>query len=470
MNYWSLHGNAGTHPPKEFLGTTDKQPLVIKTDSTEAARVEPGGNVGIGTTTPAVRLHVQGDRIRLESVDGTRVLDLRADGAALDLQAGGAPLFVNGPGQPTYLNPNGGNVGVGTIQPRTPLHVLGRIASGADFTSAGAMTFYPPDGFAWFHIDNGPAGGRTLGRLRISHGVNPGDHEIISILQNTFVGIGTTTPTARLTVAANGPNLGGSFESAAIIGQMTNLGAGLGSQTAGVRGINDEGHGVQGQSNRHVGTEGTSNSGTAVYAESQTGVGVWGVSDQGPYAGFFQGAVRVTGPLQKAGGGFVIDHPAEPAERYLHHSFVESSERKNVYDGVVTLDARGEAVVELPPWFEALNGETRYQLTPIGAPSPNLHVAAEIQRGHFQVAGGKPGQKVCWQVTGVRKDAWARANPLDVEEAKPDEERGHYLHPELHGQPEEKGIMWGRYPEMMREKLDRRVARAGAAKGNATNT
>ena len=92
-----------------------------------------------------------------------------------------------------------GNVGLGLGNPRTPLHVLGRISTGLDFQSAGAVTFFPPDGFAWFHIDNGPAQ-RQIGRLRISHGPNPGDQELISILQNGRVGIGTATPRDRLEV------------------------------------------------------------------------------------------------------------------------------------------------------------------------------------------------------------------------------------------------------------------------------
>jgi hypothetical protein len=69
-----------------------------------------------------------------------------------------------------------------------------------DFRSAGAITFFPPDGFAWFHIDNGPQGGRPIGRLRISYGGNPGENEVISVLQNGNVGIGTTGPTSRLSV------------------------------------------------------------------------------------------------------------------------------------------------------------------------------------------------------------------------------------------------------------------------------
>ena len=93
-----------------------------------------------------------------------------------------------------------GHVGIGTSTPRTPLHTLGRISTGQDFTSAGAITFFPPDGFAWFHIDNGPAGGRPIGRLRFSYGGNPGDFEVISMLQNGNVGIGTPAPATKLHV------------------------------------------------------------------------------------------------------------------------------------------------------------------------------------------------------------------------------------------------------------------------------
>ena len=71
------------------------------------------------------------------------------DHAALDIQSEGAALFINAPGQPTFINPNGGIVGIGTTQPRTSLHSIGRISTGLDFASVGAITFFPPDGFAW---------------------------------------------------------------------------------------------------------------------------------------------------------------------------------------------------------------------------------------------------------------------------------------------------------------------------------
>jgi hypothetical protein len=113
---------------------------------------------------------------------------------------------------------------------------------------------------------------------------------------------------------------------------------------------------------------------------------------------------------------------------------------KNVYDGVAAANGRGEAVVELPDWFAPLNTDFRYQLTPLGSAAPDLHIVEEIANNRFKIAGAKPGMKVCWQVTGTRHDAWARAHRLIVEEEKPAKERGHYLHPKLHGASEERAI------------------------------
>lgn len=101
----------------------------------------------------------------------------------------------------------------------------------------------------------------------------------------------------------------------------------------------------------------------------------------------------------------------------------------NVYNGNATLDAQGEAWVTLPDWFEALNRDFRYQLTPLGAPAPNLYVASEISGNRFKVGGGAAHGRVSWQVTGIRQDAWAEANRIEVERDKPAEEQGLYLHP-----------------------------------------
>jgi hypothetical protein len=128
--------------------------------------------------------------------------------------------------------------------------------------------------------------------------------------------------------------------------------------------------------------------------------------------------VHVNGTLSKSAGQFQIDHPLDPENRWLAHSFVESSDMKNIYDGVTALDGSGEAVVELPAWFSALNKDYRYQLTALGAPAPNLHVAAEMAGNRFAIAGGNPGQRVSWQVTGIRQDRYALEHPVVVERTK----------------------------------------------------
>jgi hypothetical protein len=158
----------------------------------------------------------------------------------------------------------------------------------------------------------------------------------------------------------------------------------------------------------------------------------------------------VYGTLTKRGGGFHIDHPLDPQNKYLNHSFVESSDMKNLYDGIAVLDDNGQAVITLPDWFDTLNEDFRYQLTPIGAPAPQLHVAEEIANRTFGIGGGSPRQRISWQVTGSRKDPWAKANPLSVEETKPAVERGHYLQPELFGADQALSIMAARLPKLAR--------------------
>ncbi|MBI1744145.1 hypothetical protein HYR54_13915 [Candidatus Acetothermia bacterium] len=153
------------------------------------------------------------------------------------------------------------------------------------------------------------------------------------------------------------------------------------------------------------------------------------------------GNVTIQGNLSKASGSFKIDHPLDPANKYLYHCFVESPDTMNIYNGNAVLDANGEAWVDLPEWFSALNRDFRYQLTSIGGFAP-IYIAQEIQNNRFQIAGGKPGMKVSWQVTGIRQDAYANAHRIPVEEMKPANERGYYLYPELFGQPKEMGIGW----------------------------
>jgi hypothetical protein len=231
-----------------------------------------------------------------------------------------------------------------------------------------------------------------------------------------------------------------------------------------VYGLSTSSNGVLGATSSYIGVEGTSSTGTGVQgssagsdghgvvgsasADSGNAAGIYGGADfTSAYAGYFAGKVAVTGALSKGGGSFKIDHPLDPERKFLMHSFVESPDMKNVYDGVVTTDGSGRAVVELPDWFDALNGDVRYQLTTIRSFARAM-VSAEVAKNRFEITTDAPGVRVSWQVTGIRRDAWAQANRIPIELDKAADERGRYLHPIEHGQPASKGL-----DHLMRERI-----------------
>jgi hypothetical protein len=180
----------------------------------------------------------------------------------------------------------------------------------------------------------------------------------------------------------------------------------------------------------HVKVTSTHSSANAILAE-------WGGGSS--YAGYFVGRVYVTdnlhvaGILSKAAGSFKIDHPLDPENKYLSHSFVESPDMMNIYNGNVTTDKQGNALVELPNYFEALNMEFRYQLTVMGQFAQAI-VNTKIEGNSFEIKTDKPNVEVSWQVTGVRNDAFAQKNRIQVEEDKEAENIGKYLNPEAFGE------------------------------------
>jgi len=219
----------------------------------------------------------------------------------------------------------------------------------------------------------------------------------------------------------------------AVLQVKTSGGTGIDSTSKdgiGLDGRSTNNIGVNGSSQTSQGVVGTSQNDIGVSGSSQSGTGVQGQSASG-FAGKFIGNVDVQGTLTKSAGTFKIDHPLDPARKYLSHAFVESAEMKNIYDGIVVLDACGEATVELPRWFEALNRDFRYQLTCLGSYAP-VYIAEEMQDRRFKIAGGKSGMKICWLITGIRHDPYAQAHPLIVEQEKEEQELGSYRHLELY--------------------------------------
>jgi len=280
------------------------------------------------------------------------------------------------------------------------------------------------------HVASGNAGYLGLGSFG-ADGVGTGS--------NTGVGGSSATGTGVFGLSSSSSALSG-------IGVQ-----GFCSVCTGVDGISDTGYGVFGQ------TGGTYPAATANgvtgYA-GNGGIGLYAYSTAAGWAGLFSGNVDVIGTLYKSSGGFRIDHPTDPMNKFLNHSFVESPDMKNMYDGVTTLDRRGEAVIELPAWFDALNGDFRYQLTCIGENAP-VYIADEVKDNHFRISGGYEGMRVSWQVTGTRQDPYAEMHRIPIEELKPPELRGKLLHPDAYRMPESQGINY------VRERVLREMALHG---------
>ena len=241
-------------------------------------------------------------------------------------------------------------------------------------------------------------------------------------------------------VTTGGTNGGGITDSGGS-GVSGHGGSGAGgiSGGLGVRAEGGDGCGVGGDGIDAYGGNGTAPSygigGNGIFAHA-------GASPSGqpaPDAGYFDGEVQVNGNLSKNGGSFKIDHPLYPANKYLYHSFVESPDMMNIYNGNVVTDSSGTAVVTMPAWFEALNTDFRYQLTVIGQFAQAI-VAVKMANGSFTIKTSKSGVEVSWQVTGVRQDAWANAHRIPVEVEKAQRDQGHYLHPELFGHAGEPNI------------------------------
>ena len=101
---WNTNGNTGTNSTTDFVGTTDLQALVIRTNSKEAIHIDPAGKVGIGTPSPQNSLHVGPGTSSIVSSRVNAVIASNAPDAGIAiaqnsgvnvlLQASGAGAFI----------------------------------------------------------------------------------------------------------------------------------------------------------------------------------------------------------------------------------------------------------------------------------------------------------------------------------------------------------------------------------------
>jgi hypothetical protein len=313
----------------------------------------------------------------------------------------------------------------------------GNIGAAVEFQTTGTGGMY------WQILNTGVSASQKANKLNFRNDSTPLD--VMTLLANGQVGIGTTTPSPAAWLEVVAPQNGGS---ASLDDNGTNGILAIGATNP--SGENSAGSGVVGQGGHGVlqdGDGGVFNGGSG----SSYGDGIAAAPGSNAFAnaGTFTGNVSVSGTLTAGTKDFKIDHPLDPANKYLVHASVESSEMMNIYTGNVVTDAQGEARVQLPEWFDVLNTDIRYQLTVIGQFAQAI-VSSEVQTHEFAIRSSVPNVKVSWLITGLRHDAFAKANPLIVEQEKEPRLKGFYLHPELYGAPPEKQTEWARHPQMMK--------------------
>jgi hypothetical protein len=404
-------------------GTTNYIPRFTSTNSVGNSELfQIGSDIGIGTTSPLAKLDVRGNIIT--GIDGSGgMLTL----AAQDNANEGGQIIFNGAGsyddwrQDSYFN----SIRFFTNSTNTNTIEIFNVGSGTaglnieGYVGIGTTTPYYP---LQVSTNRRYAGYFTTDTLSASAHVIHGEY--LGTGNIDAIGVyGKSTP-------ANNYGLGGYFVGGYMGAVGSVFASGGSSRYFGVYGKADgessgEKFGVRGNAN------GTGTFNYGIYGSASGATTNW--------AGYFGGNVKVEGQINPTAGSFQIDHPLDPANKYLNHSFVESPDMMNIYNGNVVTDGSGYSIVTLPNWFEVLNKDFRYQLTVIGEFAQAI-ISQEVQNNQFSIRTDKPNVKVSWQVTGIRKDPWAEKNRILVEENKQSDQLGKYLHPEVYGMPKSMGV------------------------------
>jgi hypothetical protein len=445
----AITGKVGSHdsPPVGGGGTTGFIAEWANSNnlSNSALFQDTSGDVGLSTTSPTQKLEVdfgnmlvrgpdnftrRGDTASLYVGDANHPIEAIRNGTA-----GGIAIGVFQVPQALFLQDNSGRVGVGTTFPEAGLDVNGTsnirdtltlFANGNSPTLAVSGSEFSIGGRGLVSFVNGQTfpGTGTVSTVESGLGLVGGPiftSGTLSIDTSVVPRLGAPNTFLARQRMNNGMSIGGTIQ--AQDGSFPLLMNSVSCCDSGTR---------------MIWAHDPSRSMWGIYYDDAANIMHWqqAVGADLMTLNFNNGDVNIRGRVSKGGGSFKIDHPLDPANKYLYHSFVESPDMMNIYNGVATLNAHGTATIALPDFFEALNRDFRYQLTSIGRSQPGLYIAKEISGNRFEVAGGKPGGKVSWQVTGIRQDAYANAHRIPVEEEKPPKEQGHYLYPELFEKPQ----------------------------------
>jgi hypothetical protein len=165
QNAWSLTGNSGTNPATNFIGTTDAQDWVIKSNNTERMRVLSNGNVGIANNNPQQQFVINKDF-----------------GIGVDS---------------TVVITNIGNVGIGQPMPTSKLHV----GTSDNFNWAGQISNAGGSGYGLLVKSAAQSSNVPVFEIQ-----NNSQNPILSVRSNENVGIGTSNPSTKLEVSGAATN------------------------------------------------------------------------------------------------------------------------------------------------------------------------------------------------------------------------------------------------------------------------
>ena len=421
---WHTNGNAGTNGPTDFLGTTDSKPLVFKTNSLERMRIANSGRVSVNSTS------------------GFSTSVFHSAATATDDAITAAS---NGTGQAIYAqNSSSGislmavNTGTGTAAYLQASNATKQALSARNLNALGTGVISSGNNVLANYLISGTGGAFTGDDGSYSKSTNTSGTGVIGLGNNLANSTTYTTGTGGAFSGNDGMYaVGKTTSGTGVIGAGNNLSASSSLVVGSGGAFTGTSIGVYGKANN--------TSGSSIW-----GVGVYG--DGAQYGVFSQTTLGANGTKS-----FIIDHPLDPENKFLKHYSMESPEVINFYRGNIILNANGEAIVELPDYFTAININYSYTLTPIGSYS-DTYIAEEIDdTGKFKIAGGNPNQKISWYVYAERNDANVTMDPFykAVVVEKSSQQKGKYLNPKAHGKTKEYALFQTKETESIeKESLD----------------